>query len=128
MFVVEADILYLSELEPDAISVGCNQGRVNSYANIGAGVLTSGAYTDAQAALSPTCFGMQYAIADLPGLPGLASTVLSPLISQLTSSLSGLKNCPPITTLNKTALEACPGFTLFGGPTGPIAPGAIQNY
>jgi hypothetical protein len=29
--------------------------------------------------------------------------------------------------LNMTAFQACPGFSIYGGPTGPVAPGAIQS-
>lgn len=121
-----ADILYFTETIPAINLPGCNLGKTDSYLGLGPEVLSNGAYTQADVAKNPLCFAMEYAIASLPGLTQLTSILLAPLLSQLTSVTSSL-NCAPITSVNTTAFSVCPGFSLFGGPTGPVAPGAIQS-
>ena len=121
-----SDILYFSETIPAINLPGCNLGKVNSYLGIGPEVLSKGAYTNAEAAKNPMCFVSEYALATLPGLTGLTSILLEPLISQFKSVTSKL-NCAPIAAVNTTAFELCPGFSLYGGPEGRVAPGAIQT-
>jgi len=108
------------------LNIGCNQGAVNTYNSIDPAVLTNGAYTAAQLAASPLCFSYELAIAELPGITGLSATQLAPLTTVLQSATASM-NCAKIGSVNNTALTACPGFTFYGGPTGPVAPGAIQS-
>ncbi|KXL42991.1 hypothetical protein M433DRAFT_156311 [Acidomyces richmondensis BFW] len=122
----DADILYFAETQPEILDIGCNQGQVNSYNSISAETLSDSAYTASQLAKSPLCFAIEFALAELPGLTGLSSFVLAPLTSAISSVTSSL-NCASIGSVNTSALTACPGFSLYGGPTGPVAPGAIQN-
>lgn len=119
------DVLYFSETFPQLNGVGCNNGSVNTYDTISVSTLTNGAYTAAEVAANPICFALEYAAADVPSLTGLPTAELGPLASALSSATSELK-CKPIAAINKGALEACPGFTLYGGPTAPVAKGAIQ--
>ncbi|KAK5150275.1 hypothetical protein LTS14_010251 [Recurvomyces mirabilis] len=120
------DILYFSMTNPQINSVGCNQGRVDSYNTIDAATLSNGAYTAAQAAANPVCFATEFAIAEIPSLTGLPATAVAPLTKTLQGLTSGL-NCKAIGSVNQTALSICPGFAFYGGPTGPVAPGAIQS-
>ncbi|KAK0833576.1 hypothetical protein LTR73_001338 [Friedmanniomyces endolithicus] len=125
---VETDILYFTSSNPQLTLVGCNEGKVDTYQNIDASTLSNGAYTAAQAAANPICFATEFALAELPGLTGLSLT--SGVLGSLTSVLSSVtKNlgCKAIGSVNTTALALCPGFTLYGGPTAPVAPGAIQS-
>lgn len=88
---------------------------------ISAETLSNGAYTTEQAAQSPLCFATEFLKAELPGLTGLglSSGALKPVISVLNSATSSM-NCKAIGSVNTTALTACPGFSLYGGPTGPV--------
>lgn len=122
----ETDILYFSETLPQIDLVGCNQGKVDTYYTFDPSVLSNGAYTAAQAAANPLCFAAEFALAELPGLTGLASSVLSPLTTELKSVTSAL-SCASIGSVNTSALAVCPGLALYGGPTGTVAPGAIQS-
>lgn len=124
--IVEADILYFAATQPEILTVGCNQGRVNSYNAIDVKTLTNGAYTAQQVAANPVCFASAFAKAELPLLTGLSSTTLAPLNTALNNILSA-SNCASIGSVNQSALVACPGFSFYGGPTGPVAPGAIQS-
>ena len=123
---VESDILYFSETLPQINGVGCNQGKVDTYDTIDASTLSNGAYTAQQAAANPLCFATQFAKAELPGLTGLSAAALKPLNTVFNSVGSTLK-CTAIGSVNTTALSACPGFTLYGGPKAKVAPGAIQS-
>nr|POF15021.1 aromatic peroxygenase [Quercus suber] len=122
----EADILYFAETQPEILTIGCNQGRVDSYNAIDAATISSGAYTASQLAQNPVCFASEFAITTLPALTGLSTAVLKPLTSKLQGYLSGL-DCTRIGAVNMTALTACPGFSFYGGPTGPVASGAVQS-
>lgn len=123
---VVTDVNYFAATQPEILAVGCNQGRVNSYNAIDYKTLTSGAYTAAAVAANPICFASSFAKAEAPLITGLNSTALAPLNKVLDGIVSTLK-CPAITKVNQSALTACPGFSLYGGPTGPVAPGAIQS-
>jgi hypothetical protein len=120
------DVLYFTSTNPQLSLVGCNQGKVDTYQTIDASTLSNGAYTAAQAAANPLCFGTEFVLAELPGLTGLTSSLLAPLVSNLKSVTKAL-NCASIGSVNTSALALCPGFTLYGGPTAPVAAGAIQS-
>lgn len=117
----ETDILYFSEVEPRINLVGCNQGRVDSFLTIDAQTLSDGAYTASQAAQKPLCFATEFLKAELPGLTGLdlVSGALSPVFNLL-DSLTSSMDCASIGSVNTSALFACPGFTLYGGPTASV--------
>ncbi|KAL9094518.1 MAG: hypothetical protein Q9165_003077 [Trypethelium subeluteriae] len=120
------DIAYFTETALQINLPGCNKGTVNSYSIIDPALLTNGAYTAEQAAANPFCFAVEFALAELPLITGLSISELASLIGPLTSPLSGL-NCTPIGSVNQSALTVCPGFSLYGGPTGTVANGAIQS-
>ena len=124
----EADILYFAETQPEILTIGCNKGKVNTYSTFDPAALTGGAYTAQQAAKNPVCFASQFAIAELPLITGLdaSSAALAPLVTALNTITKPL-NCASIGSVNQSALAACPGFSFYGGPTGPVAPGAIQS-
>ena len=121
-----ADIDYFAETAPQILLPGCNKGTVDSYSTLDVAALTNGAYTADQATANPFCFAAEFAVAELPSLTGLSIASLTSAIAPLTSILSS-SNCTAIGSVNQSALTVCPGFTLYGGPTGPVAPGAIQS-
>lgn len=90
--------------------------------------ITNGAYTTGQVASNPICFASEFTKASLPGITGLPLTnpLLSPLVNAL-NAVTGPLNCAAIGSVNQTAFAACPGFSLYGGTRGPVAPGAIQT-
>ncbi|KAK5714312.1 hypothetical protein LTR17_017243 [Elasticomyces elasticus] len=120
------DVLYFASTNPELLLVGCNEGKVDTYQHIDASTLSNGAYTAAQAASNPICFATEFARLEIPALTGLASTLLSPLTNVLNTVSKNL-NCAKIGSVNTTALALCPGFSLYGGPTAAVAPGAIQS-
>ncbi|KAK5111540.1 hypothetical protein LTR62_004836 [Meristemomyces frigidus] len=120
-------ILYFAAENPEFLLVGCNQGEVNTYNTISASTLSNGAYTVAQAAANPTCFATEFAIAELPGLTGLSGSLVNSLTGAITGVTGALGGCQGISKVNTSALTACPGFALYGGPTGPVAKGAVQS-
>ncbi|KAK5722834.1 hypothetical protein LTR17_014220 [Elasticomyces elasticus] len=120
------DVLYFTAANPQLTLVGCNQGKVDTYQTVDATTLSNGAYTAEQAASNPLCFATEFARLEIPALTGLASTLLSPLTSVL-NTVSNNLNCAKIGSVNTTALALCPGFSLYGGPTAAVAPGAIQS-
>ena len=123
---VETDILYFTSTNSQLSLVGCNEGKVDTYQNIDAATLSNGAYTAAQAAANPICFATEFALAELPGLTGIASGLLGTVTSALNTVTKNL-GCAAIGSVNTTALALCPGFTLYGGPTAAVAAGAIQS-
>lgn len=114
--------MYFAETQPEILSIGCNKGKVDTFSLLDPATLTSAGPDAAQIAKNPVCFAAEFALAELPGILGIAASALSPL----TSAVSKL-GCSSIGSVNQSALTACPGFTLYGGPTGPVAPGAIQS-
>ncbi|KAK5711414.1 hypothetical protein LTR15_012487 [Elasticomyces elasticus] len=120
------DVLYFTAANPQLTLVGCNEGKVDTYQAIDATTLSNGAYTAEQVAANPLCFATEFALAELPLLTGLTTTLLSPLTNVL-NSVSKNMNCAKIGSVNTTALAICPGFGLYGGPTAAVAPGAIQS-
>lgn len=124
----EADILYLAEVEPRIISVGCNQGKVDTYNPISFESLTNGAATLSSVLANPFCFGIDFLETGAQAFFGLSDAQEAQLKSGLASAAKAA-NCPQsnITTTSFTQIKNCPGFSLYGGPTGPVAPGAIQS-
>ncbi|OQO08005.1 hypothetical protein B0A48_06798 [Cryoendolithus antarcticus] len=122
----QSDIVYFAQADPRILIPGCNKGKVNTYSALDPGTLSNGAYTAQQAAANPVCFASAFAKAEATAFTGLSTSQLAPLFSALDSATGGL-NCKAIGSVNQTALAACPGFSFYGGPNGPVAPGAIQN-
>ncbi|KAK4630964.1 hypothetical protein CLAFUW4_03081 [Fulvia fulva] len=114
----ESDILYFAQTVPEVLQLQQNQSRG----------ITNGAYTTGQVASNPICFASEFTKASLPGITGLPLTnpLLSPLVNAL-NAVTGPLNCAAIGSVNQTAFAACPGFSLYGGTRGPVAPGAIQT-
>lgn len=70
--------------------------------------------------LDSVCF----ALAEVFGVTDMVP-VVGDLLNLLLLPVQNTLTCP--TVGNKPASEACPGYAFYGGPTGSIAPGAIQN-
>nr|ANZ54407.1 heme-thiolate peroxidase HTP3 [Leptoxyphium fumago] len=118
------DILYFAETAPEILGIGCNKGTVDSYDLLDPALLTNGATDAEQISKNPVCFASAFAEAELPLITGLDTTALQPLFTLL-NNITG--DCSSIGEVNQSALTICPGFSLYGGPTGPVAPGAIQS-
>lgn len=121
------DVTYIAQRDPRIALIGCNQGKVNTYNAISPELLTSGAYTTAEVLANPVCFSTQFLSAALPSLTGISATALAPLATLLTSATGALGGCDPISNANLSALAFCPGATVYGGPTAPVAAGSIQS-
>lgn len=77
-------------------------------------------YYDFSNPLDSVCFALAEVFNVINLLP-VAGDLLDLLLLPVQNTLS----CP--TVANKPASEACPGYAFYGGPTGSVAPGAIQN-
>ena len=123
----EADILYFAAKYPEVLSIGCNAGKVNTYNNF-AGQIAAGANTITSLLQHPICFGINFLQAAGPSLLGISAGQASQLNGALQQAASAAKCGPnPISSTSLTQLQNCPGFSLYGGPDGTIAPGAIQD-
>jgi len=100
-------------------------GKVNTYNTIEASIISGGAYNAAQVAANPLCFSTEFLLNSIP-LLGVSSAMAAQLKSVM-APISTTLGCTPITNANTSALTGCPGFSMYGGPTGPVAPGAIQS-
>ena len=124
----EADILYFAATQPEILNIGCNAGKVDSYGIISPEALTAGAATLQSLLSNPFCFGVQFLEQAGQSLLGLSSSQTSSLNSALQSAASSAGcGLNLIRTTSLTVLQNCPGFSLYGGPQGPVAPGAIQD-
>lgn len=124
----EADILYFAETVPEVISIGCNKGKVNTYSTFSPESLTAGAATAASVLANPFCYGLGLLETGGQAFLGLSDAQEAQLKQGLAAAAKA-GNCPlnNITTTSFTQFKDCPGFSLYGGPTGPVAPGAIQS-
>jgi hypothetical protein len=84
------------------------------------------AYTFEQLVASPFCFAVEAFELEAPGFSGLSPDQLAPLTRYFDAAVAGM-NCSSIGSVNRTIIAECPGFSFYGGPTGVVAPGAIQN-
>ncbi|KAK4625531.1 Dothistromin biosynthesis peroxidase dotB [Fulvia fulva] len=104
---------------PYTTPTGCNMGTVNSFTPLDT-FNTSLAEYDFSKPTDSVC----YAIA-------LVGTVLDnfPLVSVLDALLllpfQNALDCPTLPAVDQSVGKACPGYSFRGGPTAPIAPGAI---
>ena len=124
----ESDILFIAQKYPQILTIGCNQGKVNTYNPISIDTLTNGAATAQSVLSNPFCFQIDFLEASSTSLLGLSQAQASKLNSGLKAAATAAK-CPPnpISSASVSALKNCPGFSTYGGPTGPVAPGAIQS-
>lgn len=102
---------------PETQGRGCNMGKVNSFTLFPQAIL--------DALLKP--FGSACYMLALSASPNTESSTSLLLRQQLTQPLQKALGCPTSSALNGSVEKTCPGATFYGGPTGPIAPGAIMN-
>jgi len=102
-------------------------GKVNTYNAISPETISNGAYTTQSAAANPFCFSLEFARSSAVNFLGIGTTQLNSL-NTLITMYDTMYNCTKFNNGgNTTAFSACPGLSLYGGPTAPVAPGAIQN-
>ncbi|KAB8337131.1 hypothetical protein FH972_021435 [Carpinus fangiana] len=124
------DIIAFAKETPEIISVGCNQGKVNTYQHVGLDQLLPG-LSGAGASLglsSPLCAPLNFLNTGAKSMYSLSdakNTQLQNAIKPVASQIGCLLD--PLLKPSASQLQACPGFSLYGGPTGPVAPGAIQS-
>lgn len=119
---VSTDIGNFAEGQEYTQTAGCNTGTVDSFQVIDVTAMTGGAYTPASALADPVCFGIAFANAQAKKVP-IVSDVLFELILPIQNTLG----CVTIPSLDTSVSESCPGYSNYGGPTGPVAPGAIET-
>jgi hypothetical protein len=96
-------------------------GKVSTYVPISVANLTKGAYDENDVLTNPLCFGIALTntIADIPIVDGVVQELLLPI--------QNLLGCKTIPSIDESVLEACPGYSFYGGPTAEVAEGAIQG-
>lgn len=111
------------EQYPDFSKPGCNQGRVNSYVQINDSD-TDPSHYDFSKPNAAICYGLTEVTNTLRGnaVTGIVGGVVSEILVPLKDALG----CVSVPSLNKTVEQACPGYSLYGGPTAPVVAGAIQ--
>ena len=119
---VSTDIGTLGQGQEYTQTAGCNTGTVDSFQVIDVAAMTNGAYTPASVLADPVCFGLAFANAQAKQL-SIVADVLFELILPIQNSLG----CVTIPNLDTSVSESCPGYGNYGGPTGPVAPGAIES-
>ena len=117
------DIDYLTANNPAIGQPGCNMGRVNSYTPINTTAMSGGAYSQQDVIEHPLCFGLAYSIATIDQVSGVVNDVYQEAVLPVQNALG----CITAPEFNTTVGKACPGYSFFGGPTGPVAPGAVQS-
>lgn len=123
----QTDVVAFAVTQPEILVVGCNMGKVNTYNAISPATISNGAYTAQSAAANPFCYALEFARSSAATLVGIDTSQLNSL-GTLITMYDTMYNCTKFTNGgNTTAFSACPGLSLYGGPTGPVAPGAIQN-
>lgn len=122
------DVLYFAETIPEILIPGCNMGTVNSFNDLSVSQLSGAAYTTQSVAQNPLCFATAFAAAEGSAFLGLSASQTSVLTGAIAAAEKALGySCPAINNANLASLEACPGNTFYGGPTGPVAPDAVQS-
>lgn len=109
---VGVDINYLTARDPRIGAPGCNQGKVDTFVPINTTALSGSTYTPAEILANPLCYGLAYATAQTAFLD-VVSDVVGELILPIQNSLG----CKTIPSLNMSVAQACPGYSLYGGPT-----------
>ncbi|WPG98150.1 Hypothetical protein R9X50_00093600 [Acrodontium crateriforme] len=115
------DISALAAKYPFISQPGCNQGKVNSFENINTGNTDASAY-DFTNPLDGICYGVASAVSAANVIP-----IVNGVVQELLLPIQNALNCPTLTPSNTSVGDDCPGHSLYGGPTGPVAAGAIQN-
>jgi hypothetical protein len=78
-------------------------------------------------AKNPFCFSLEESKYGAISLLGIAGSDLGKLNAAI-APLEQKDSCKQfINGGSFTGIKACPGFSLYGGPTAPVAPGAIQS-
>lgn len=123
----EADIVSMALKYPRILDIGCNMGTVDSYNSISIESLTNGEVTATDLLHNPFCSVARVLIGSSQALLGLTQAQANTLQTSLQPYLTGANCTGNYTSQSLTLLKNCPGFSLYGGPTGPVAPGAVQS-
>lgn len=121
---LDDDAATLQDKAPYTAQSGCNMGQVNTYTPFNNSDTNTSDYNFSDPG-DDLCYGISLAIsaAGLDGQVGLAQYVADEILTPIQDAL----NCDVVTATNQTIGQACPGYSSYGGPTGPVAPGAVQD-
>lgn len=97
-------------------------GKVNTFQTINTTALTGSTYTSAEIVADPLCYGLAYATS-MTGFLGPVNAVVGELILPIQNSLG----CKTIPKLDMSVAQACPGYSLYGGPNSKVVKGAVQD-
>jgi len=95
-------------------------GKINSFYEINVANLTKGACSKEDALTNSLCFCLAF-VNNIANLVSVVNNVVQEVILPVQNLLS----CQTIPELALSVTEACPGYSLYGGPTADVAPGAI---
>lgn len=70
--------------------------------------------------------GVCFALAEVLGVVGLIP-VVNLVVDLLVLPVQNALDCRTVPARNDSVADVCPGYSFYGGPTGTVAPGAIQN-
>lgn len=84
-------------------------GNVSTYVQIDIANLTAGAYSPEDVLTNPLCFGVVFANTLTTSL-----SIVDPVVQELLP-VQNLLGCKTIPSINKSVLEACSGYSLYGG-------------
>lgn len=112
------DTSVFAKRTPEINTPGCNTGTVNSFVTI------EGSY-DGYDFSSPGQ-GLCFAVAEILGVAEMLP-VVGILVDMLILPVQNVLDCRTVPARNDSVGDICPGYSFYGGPTGEIAPGAIQN-
>lgn len=117
---LSTDIGTIAHSYPFIAQPGCNNGTLGSFTPIETDGTDAAGY-DFTNPLHAVCFGIASAerAAQIP--------IVSAVVEELLIPIQNLLGCPTVPSTGKTIGATCPGYSLFGGPTGPKAPTAIQS-
>lgn len=117
VFGLIADANTFATLESRVSGQGCNNGTVNSYTAIKPS--TNSSDYNPLSLTSDLCYA--FAIMET-----LAANAAGNIIELLVLPIQNALGCNTTAT-GQSVAEGCPGYSFYGGPTGPVAPGAIQS-
>lgn len=112
------DIVNFTKAHPFIGQPGCNMGKVNSFTPINPSN-TDGAGYDFTNPLHAVCYGIA-SVNKAINIP-----VVGSVVQELLIPIQNAISCPTVPSTGESLGKDCPGYSLYGGPTGPQAAGAI---
>ncbi|KAK4493885.1 hypothetical protein PRZ48_015070 [Zasmidium cellare] len=112
------DIGTFAAQTPQINTPGCNTGTVNSFVEID----SSYAGYDFSTPTQGVCFALAEVLTVVDMIP-VVGIVADLLVLPVQNAL----DCRTVPARNDSVKDVCPGYSFYGGPTGMVAPGAVQD-